>query len=79
MHKWHLVSIASVLVFFGYSERQLEGVKSSAWSDIIFARYFHSLQELFCSNRDLFNVMFSWSAGSSALFIIWMTVLKPRN
>jgi len=63
MHKWHLMSIADKLIFFEYSERELEGVRSSAWSDLIFSPFANPMQELFYLNQDLFNVMFSWDAG----------------
>lgn len=60
MHRWHLMSIANKLIFFEYSERELEGVRSSAWSDLIFSPFANPMQELFYRNQDLFNVMFSW-------------------
>lgn len=63
MHKWHLTSIANKLIFFEYSERQLEGVKSKAWKDKIFSPHYEALQELFYTNQDLFNVMFRWEHG----------------
>ena len=63
MHKWHLMSISNKLIFFEYGERELEGVRSSAWSDLIFSPYFHPIQELFYQNQDLFNVMFNWQDG----------------
>ena len=57
------IRIANKLIFFEYSQRQLKGVKSSAWSDLIFRPYYHPMQELFYTNQDLFNVMFSWETG----------------
>jgi SAM-dependent methyltransferase len=63
MHKWHLMSISNKLIFFEYSERQLEGARSMAWSDVIFSSRFHPLQELFYNNQDLFNIMFNWQNG----------------
>jgi SAM-dependent methyltransferase len=60
MHKWHIVGCGQNLCFFEYSERQLQGIRSSAWSDIIFSKWRHPLQKVFYENQDLFNVLFSW-------------------
>ncbi|MEM4298087.1 MAG: class I SAM-dependent methyltransferase [Nitrososphaerota archaeon] len=60
MHKWHVVAIGSNLCFFEYSQRQLEGIRSSAWQEIIVSKWYHPLQEAFYNNQDIFNVMFSW-------------------
>lgn len=59
-HKWFTVSIGNILVFFEYSERQKEGVRSSAWKELIFAQYSHPLQEAFWKNQDVFNSMLTW-------------------
>lgn len=63
MHKWHLLAISNKLLFFEYSERELEGARSNAWSQLIFSRYYHPLQDLFFKNQDIFNVMFNWENG----------------
>jgi SAM-dependent methyltransferase len=68
MHKWHVVAIGRNLCFFEYSQRQEEGIRSSAWYDIIFRRCYHPLQEAFYKNQDIFNVMFNWS-GQFAVFV----------
>jgi 2-polyprenyl-3-methyl-5-hydroxy-6-metoxy-1,4-benzoquinol methylase len=60
MHKWHVVSIANTLVFFEYSQRQRQGIRSTAWRDIIFSRFYHPLQKAFFENQDVFNTMLSW-------------------
>jgi SAM-dependent methyltransferase len=60
MHKWHVVSISNILCFFEYSPRQLEGIRSSAWRDIIFNKWYHPLQEAFYNNQDMFNTMLLW-------------------
>jgi ubiquinone/menaquinone biosynthesis C-methylase UbiE len=60
MHKWHVVAIANRLVFFEYSQRQLEGIRSSAWHHLIFGSCYHPLQEAFKDNQDQFNVMLEW-------------------
>lgn len=59
-HKWHVVSAGNNLCFFEYSPRQLEGIRSQAWSDIIFSKWYHPLQEAFYLNLDLFNMLFTW-------------------
>jgi SAM-dependent methyltransferase len=61
MHKWHVVAIADNLCFFEYSARQLNGLGSTAWRELIFSRWYHPLQSAFAETHDLFNVMFSWS------------------
>ena len=66
LQKWHVVAIAQNLCFFEYSERQSEGIKSSAWRELIFSEWHHPLQEIFYDNQDLFNVMFTWVGGFSA-------------
>jgi SAM-dependent methyltransferase len=60
MQKWHVVSIGQNLCFFEYSERQLDGIKSSVWRDLIASEWHNPLQEIFYNNQDLFNVMFAW-------------------
>lgn len=60
MHKWHVVAIQHKLCFFEYSPRQLEGIRSLAWRNIIFSKWHHPLQEAFYNNQDIFNVMFTW-------------------
>jgi len=69
MHKWHLMSISSKLLFFEYSERQLEGVRSRAWYDLIFSEYYQPMQGLFFENQDLFNVMFNWQGGFECIVL----------
>jgi SAM-dependent methyltransferase len=61
MHKWHVISICNRLVFNEYSERQLEGIRSSAWQELIFGGSYHPLQKAFQANQDLFNVIFEWN------------------
>lgn len=60
MHKWHVIAIADILVFFEYSKRQMEGIRTSAWRDIIVDRFYHPLQGAFYENLDLFNTMLCW-------------------
>jgi len=60
MHKWHLLSQGDRLFFFEYTDRACEGIKSAAWSDMIFSTVYHPLQEAFNDNQDIFNVMFEW-------------------
>jgi len=55
-----VVGIFDNLVFFEYSQRQMEGVRSDAWRRAIFASYHDPMQDVYYMNPDLFNVMFSW-------------------
>ena len=59
-HKWHVVGINRALCFFEYSARQLEGIRSTAWEDVIMSKQYHPLQQAYFENRDLFDVMFPW-------------------
>jgi SAM-dependent methyltransferase len=59
-HLWHVIAIGSTIVFFEYSNRQKQGIRSSAWLDLIFAEQHHPLQEAFYDNQDFFNTMFMW-------------------
>jgi SAM-dependent methyltransferase len=60
MHKWQVAAIANILVFFEYSKRQLQGIRSSAWKDIVLDRFYHPLQAAFYENQDIFNTMLCW-------------------
>jgi len=60
LQKWHVVAIASNLCFFEYSNRQLQGINSDVWRQLIFSEWEHPLQDAFWSNQDVFNVMFQW-------------------
>ena len=62
-HRWHVVAIARRLVFFEYSRRELEGVRSPVWRDLILGPVYHPLQTVFSRNEDLFNVLFEWKTG----------------
>jgi ubiquinone/menaquinone biosynthesis C-methylase UbiE len=67
MHKWQVVAIANTLVFFEYSKRQLRGIRSSAWRDIVFDRFYHPLQAAFYENQDIFNTMLCWESDFRAV------------
>jgi len=58
--KWHVVAIGRTLCFFEYSERQLDGVRSTVWRELIFSSRHNPLQDVFYENLDVFNVMFTW-------------------
>jgi SAM-dependent methyltransferase len=60
-HKWYLAGCGQTLCFFEYSPRQAEGIRSSAWRDIILDNHYHPLQAAFYQNQDIFNVLFTWS------------------
>ncbi|MBF0123429.1 MAG: class I SAM-dependent methyltransferase [Candidatus Omnitrophica bacterium] len=65
MHRWFCVVIAGRLVFFEYSPRQLEGIRSSYWKDIHFSRVHHPLQDVFFDNLDIFYNGFLWEESFS--------------
>lgn len=65
---WHVVAIGGTLCFFEYSERELEGVRSTIWRDLVFSRRQNPIQDVFYKNPDVFNVMFSWR-GSFPVFV----------
>jgi SAM-dependent methyltransferase len=60
MHRWHVVASGNVLCFFEYTDRQLEGVRSSVWHDIAMGQWANPLQDVFRVNQDIFNVLFLW-------------------
>ena len=60
MHKWHTLTINDKLIFFEYSERQLEGVRSTYWRDSVLGKYYHPNQDLFYQNNDIFNTILEW-------------------
>jgi SAM-dependent methyltransferase len=66
LQKWHVVAIRQNLCFFEYSERQLDGIKSSVWRELITSEWHNPLQEVFYNNQDIFNVMFTWENQFSA-------------
>jgi ubiquinone/menaquinone biosynthesis C-methylase UbiE len=60
LQKWHVVAIGQHLCFYEYSDRQLAGIKSSLWRDLILGDWHEPLQEVFFDNQDIFNVIFTW-------------------
>jgi SAM-dependent methyltransferase len=67
IQRWHVVGIGSRLCFFEYTDRQLDGINSSAWRDLIHGNKPHALQEAFRNNQDIFNVMFPWEETFSVV------------
>jgi len=65
MHKWHLVQISNRLCFFEYNERQLEGIRSHVFRDLVLGPDVNSMQPAFFENQDFFNVMFLWEGRFS--------------
>jgi hypothetical protein len=63
--KWHAVGIHQHLCFFEYTDRELEGVRSPIWRDLIMSRWYEPLQAVFYDNQDIFNTMFSWTGSFS--------------
>lgn len=66
IQKWHVVAIGNNLCFFEYSNRQLAGINSTVWRDLIFDKWQHPMQDAFWDNQDVFNVMFQWTDRLSA-------------
>ena len=48
-----------------YTDRELEGVRSPIWRDLIMSRWYEPLQAVFYDNQDIFNTMFSWTGSFS--------------
>ena len=67
LQTWHVVAIGHHLCFFEYSDRQLDGIRSSLWRDRILSKWHDPLQEIFYDNEDVFNVMFPWNGEFSVL------------
>ncbi len=65
MHRWFCVVIAGRIVFFEYSPRQLEGIKSNYWKDAYFSKDHHPVQDVLSNNMDIFNSGFLWEKGFS--------------
>jgi SAM-dependent methyltransferase len=66
--RWQVVGIGDTLCFFEYSERQLDGIGSLVWRDLIFSPRHNPIQEAFYHNQDIFNVMFLWE-GRFRVFV----------
>ena len=62
-HKWHVVAINNILLFFEYSARQQKGIQFPIWRILIQSAEDHPLQEAYYNNLDLFNVMFAWKGS----------------
>jgi len=60
MHKWITFVVADRIVFFEYSGRLLQGVRNSYWTDSIFSKWHHPLQDVFYDNMDIFNNSLMW-------------------
>ena len=68
LQTWHVVAIGHHLCFFEYSDRQLDGIRSSLWRDRILSTLHDPLQKIFYDNQDVFNVMFPWN-GEFSVFV----------
>jgi SAM-dependent methyltransferase len=71
LHRWHVMAIGQTLCFFEYSERLVEGVRSPAWRDILFSKWWHPLQDAFEQSQDVFNVMLPWR-DSFAVVVLYL-------
>ncbi|HLH31396.1 MAG TPA: class I SAM-dependent methyltransferase [Terriglobia bacterium] len=67
IQRWHVCAIGPRLCFFEYTERQLDGINSNVWRDLINGRKHHPLQDAFWNNQDIFNVMFLWERPFSVV------------
>jgi SAM-dependent methyltransferase len=63
--KWYAIGIHQHLCFFEYTDRELEGIRSPIWRDLIMSRWYEPLQAAFYDNQDIFNTMFSWTGSFS--------------
>ena len=79
LQKWHVVGIGPNLCFFEYSDRQLEGIKSDVWRQLIFDKWHHPLQDIFSENQDVFNVMFQWKDRFSVFVFYLDGSIKTLN
>lgn len=61
LQRWHVVAIGATLCFFEYTERELDGIRSNTWKDLVFSPRYNPIQKMFFENLDVFNVMFTWS------------------
>jgi SAM-dependent methyltransferase len=68
LQMWHVVAIGNHLCFFEYSDRQLDGIRSSLWRDRVLGQWSDPVQEIFYQNLDVFNVMFPWN-GEFSVFV----------
>ena len=59
-HRWHTIAAGNTVFFFEYTNRQLKGIRSSAWNDLIWSKYRNRFQDALLDNMDLFNTMFLW-------------------
>src|SRR5262245_44299481 len=71
IQKWHVVAIGNNLCFFEYSNRQLAGINSTVWRDLICGKWQHPMQDAFWDNQDVFNVMFQWTDRFS-VFVFYL-------
>jgi hypothetical protein len=69
--KWHVTAIGPHLCFFEYSDRQLDGINSHVWRNLIFDKWQHPLQQIFWDNQDVFNVMFLWD-NEFSVFVFYL-------
>jgi SAM-dependent methyltransferase len=71
LQKWQVVGIGRTLCFFEYSDRQLDGIRSPVWRELVFSRRHNVFQEIFYNNEDVFNVMFMWK-DRFPVFVFWL-------
>jgi SAM-dependent methyltransferase len=79
IQKWYVVAIGPRLCFFEYTDRQLDGINSKAWRELIFGKKHHPLQDLFWNNQNIFNVMFPWEGTFSVTVFYLDGSIKTLN
>ena len=68
-HRWHTIARGNTLFFFEYSEGQKNGIRTPAWSDLIWSPFHHPLQDAFVDHQDLFNTMLLWERSFSVVVV----------
>lgn len=60
MHKWGVVARGNSLIFLEYTERELDGMRSSLLGRLVHSATTNDFQKLFFENQDVLNTMFLW-------------------
>ncbi|MFB3764916.1 MAG: class I SAM-dependent methyltransferase [Methanotrichaceae archaeon] len=79
MHKWYTVVIDNKIVFFEYTKRQLEGVRSDYWKWSILSQHTHLNQEIFFPNQDIFNSILEWKGSFEVEVFRLKESIKPER
>lgn len=60
MHRWHVTAASNTLIFIEYTEREIQGIRSTFVRNAVHSRAYHPLQDIVFDNPEIFNVMFTW-------------------